>query len=164
MTEISMEEIEASEDTQKDRYLTFYMGDESYAIEIQYVIEIIGLQIITEIPELPDYIKGIINLRGRIIPVMDMRIRFKKPIVPYSERTCVIIVEIEGSSIGFIVDGVSEVITISEQDSVEQPQIGKSQGNKYIKKIGKVGNDVKLIIDCDKLVSMDELQDLNEMI
>jgi purine-binding chemotaxis protein CheW len=164
MTEVNSDVMEMEEDTQKDRYLTFSLGRESYGIEIRYVTEIIGLQAITDVPELPYYVKGIINLRGKIIPVMDMRLRFKKEQIPYNERTCIVIIDINELSVGLIVDGVSEVITILEQDIVEPPHVNKAMGNKFIKKIGKAGNDVKLLLDCEKLLSQDELQDLSEVV
>ncbi len=154
--------IEMEEDTQKDRFLTFYLGKESYGLEITYVTEIIGLQAITQIPELPDYIKGIINLRGNIIPVMDVNLRFKKEPQDYNDRTCVVVIQIKDQSIGLIVDRVAEVLTIVEQDVVDPPQMNKGLNNRYIKKIGKVGNDVKLILDCDKLLNEDELDEINE--
>ena len=162
MQEINNSAEEMEEDTQKGRYLTFSLGKESYGIEIQYVMEIIGIQSVTEIPELPDYVKGIINLRGRIIPVMDVRLRFKKEEKSYNDRTCIIVVDIKNISIGLIVDGVSEVLTIPEQDIVDPPEVNKGF-NRYIKKIGKVGNEVKLLLDCDKLLSEDELNDLDEV-
>jgi len=93
MTEMS--KAVKTENTQKDKYLTFLLGEETYAIEIKYVTEIIGIQPITQVPELPSYIKGIINLRGRIIPVMDVRLRFKKPPVEYNDRTCIIVIDID---------------------------------------------------------------------
>jgi len=153
---------ELEEDTLKNRYLTFSIGQEVYGIEIRYVIEIVGIQKITAIPELPQYVKGIINLRGKIIPVMDVRLRFKKEPKDYNDRTCVIVIDVKGTSIGLIVDTVSEVISIPEQDIVEPPQMNKGVSNKYIKKIGKVGNDVKLLIDCEKLLTEDELMDISE--
>ncbi|QHQ62752.1 chemotaxis protein CheW [Anaerocolumna sedimenticola] len=162
MEEINNSAVEMEEDTQKGRYLTFSLGKESYGIEIQYVMEIIGIQSITEIPELPDYVKGIINLRGKIIPVMDVRLRFKKEAKSYNDRTCIIVVDIKNISIGLIVDGVSEVLTIPEQEIVDPPEMNKGF-NRYIKKIGKVGNDVKLLLDCEKLLSEDELNDLDEV-
>ena len=156
------ENLEFEEDTQKSRYLTFSIGKETYGVEIKYVIEIIGIQTITEIPELPEYIKGIINLRGKIIPVMDVRIRFKKESIEYNDRTCVIIVDINDISIGLIVDKVAEVIIIPDQDIVEPPQMNKGNKNRYIKNMGKVGDDVKLLLDCEKLLTEDELEELNE--
>lgn len=146
------------EDTQKDKYLTFIIGRESYGIEVRYITEITGMQPITEVPELPGYINGIINLRGQIIPVMDVRIRFKKEPKDYTDRTCIIIVKIDHIQIGLIVDRVSEVITIPEEDVVEPPQTNVSIGGRYISKIGKVGSNVTLLLDCKKLVTEEEIE------
>lgn len=162
MADIVENTIEIEEDTQKDRFLTFSLGNESYGIDIKYVIEIIGIQAITEIPDLPEYVKGIINLRGKIIPVLDVRLKFKKEFREYNDRTCVIVVDIKEVSIGLIVDKVAEVITIPEEDMVDPPQMKKGLNNKFIKKIGKIGNDVKLLLDCEKLLTDEELEDLNE--
>lgn len=162
MADITNQEmLEQEEDTQKGRFLTFSLGKETYGIEIRYVTEIIGIQAITEIPELPEYIKGIINLRGKIIPVMDVRLRFKKEPRAYNDRTCVIVIDIKDISIGLIVDSVSEVLSIPEEDIVEPPQMNKGFNNRYIKKIGKVGSDVKLLLDCEKLLTEDELESLS---
>ncbi len=161
MADIVEKNIELEEDTQKGRFLTFSLDKESYGIDIKYVTEIIGIQDITEIPELPKYVKGIINLRGKIIPVMDIRLRFKKEAKEYNDRTCVIVVDIKDISIGLVVDSVSEVLTILEQDIVEPPQMNKNYNNRYIKNIGKVGNDVKLLLDCEKLLTDVELEDLS---
>lgn len=164
MTNLLDNNLEFEEDTQKDRYLTFVVGEECYGIEIRYVTEIIGMQAITVIPEIPDYVKGIINLRGKIIPVIDVRIRFKKEAKTYNDRTCVIVVDIKDFSIGLIVDSVAEVLTIPEQDIVDPPQINKGVYNRYIKKIGKVGTEVKLLLDCDKLLTDTELEVLSEVV
>ena len=144
------------EDTQKDQYLIFSVGEELYGIEIKYVTEIIGIQSITRVPELPDHIKGIINLRGRIIPVMDVRLRFKKEEVAYNDRTCVIVVDFRNISVGLIVDSVSEVLSIAENDIIPPPEL-TGAGSRYISGIGKVGNDVRLIINCDMLLNDDEV-------
>ncbi|SHO53275.1 chemotaxis protein CheW [Anaerocolumna xylanovorans] len=151
--------IEEEEDTQKDRYLTFQIGSEVYGIEIKYVTEIIGIQPVTEIPELPAYMKGIINLRGKIIPVMDIRLRFKKAPREYNDRTCVIVIDINALSIGLIVDSVAEVLTIPEEDIVSPPDV-KSGGNRFMKGIGKAGNEVKLILDCEHLLNEQEQENL----
>lgn len=153
MSEIfSQELLEQEEDTQKDRFLTFALGSDSYGIEICHVTEIIGIQPITEVPELPEYIRGIINLRGKIIPVMDVRLRFGKPFKDYDDRTCIIVIEIGDISIGLIVDSVSEVLSIPDTEIVPPPEMNKT-GNKYIKGIGKAGSDVKLLLDCEKLLN-----------
>lgn len=164
MTDLLDNNLEMEEDTQKDRYLTFVLGDECYGIEIRYVTEIIGIQAITVIPEIPEYVKGIINLRGKIIPVIDVRARFKKEGKEYNDRTCVIVVDIKEFSIGLIVDSVAEVLTIPEQDIVDPPQISKGASNRYIKKIGKVGNEVKLLLNCEMLLTESELENLNDVV
>lgn len=164
MTDAMDNIMEMEEDTQKGRFLTFALEKESYGIEIKYVTEIIGIQPITEIPELPKYVKGIINLRGKIIPVMDIRLRFKKESKEYNDRTCIIVVDIQEISIGLIVDTVSEVLVIPEEDIVDPPQMNKNFSNRYIKMIGKIGEDVKLLLDCEKLLTEDELEDINNVL
>ena len=164
MAEIIENYAEMEEDTLKDRYLTFLIEKESYGIEVRYITEIIGIQPIAKIPELPEYVKGIINLRGKIIPVMDVRLRFKKEPREYNDRTCIVVVDISDVSIGLIVDSVSEVLTIPEQDIVDPPSMNRGFNNRYIKKIGKVGNEVKLLLDCGKLLTEDELEIINDAI
>lgn len=161
---VEKESLDQEEDTQKDKFLIFSLGNDFYGIEIKHVTEIIGIQPITEVPQLPDYVKGIINLRGKIIPVMDVRLRFKKKPREYNDRTCVIVVDIKDISIGLIVDSVSEVLSIQEQNIVPPPTMNKGIQNRYIKGIGKVGNEVKLILDCEKLLTEDEIISLSETI
>jgi Chemotaxis signal transduction protein len=162
MTEPMMNDSLEQEDTQKGKFLTFLLCNEVYGIEIKYVTEIIGIQPITQIPDLPEYIKGIINLRGKIIPVMDVRLRFKKEYMEYNNRTCVIVIDIGNNSIGLIVDSVAEVMTIPEQDIVAPPDINKNT-NKYIKGIGKVANEVKLLLDCMRLLAEEETEILEQI-
>ena len=156
------ERLEQLEDTQKGKFLTFAMGKEMYGIEIQYVTEIIGIQSITEIPEFPEYVRGIINLRGKIIPVMDVRLRFKKPFREYTDRTCIVVIDTQDISIGLIVDSVSEVLSIRDEEIVPPPAINKGE-QKYIKGIGKIGSEVKLLLDCQKLLNDDEIQCLSNV-
>lgn len=143
------------EDTLGDRFLTFVLDKEIYGIELKFVTEIIGIQTITVIPDTPDYIRGIINLRGKIIPVMDVRLRFSKDLKEYTDRTCVIVVNIQDISVGLIVDSVSEVISIPEAEIVAPPEIGK-EGNKFIRGVGTSGNEVKLLLNCEKLLNYQE--------
>ncbi|MCW2278331.1 chemotaxis protein CheW [Heliophilum fasciatum] len=151
---------EIIEDTQKDKYLTFTLGNESYGVEIKFVTEIIGVQPITEVPEMPEYIKGIINLRGKIIPVMDVRLRFHKAFQEYNDRTCIVVIDVKDTSIGLIVDRVTEVLSIPDTEIVTPPEMSK--GNReYIKGVGKVGQEVKLILDCDKLLNEQEAEEIN---
>jgi purine-binding chemotaxis protein CheW len=164
MSEVLMDDLMVQqEETHKDKFLTFTLGKEYYGIEIKYVTEIIGIQPITEVPELPEYIRGIVNLRGKIIPVMDVRLRFKKEFKEYNDRTCIIVIDAENMLIGLIVDSVSEVLSIPGEDIVAPPDLNQSQ-NKYIKGIGKIGNDVKLILDCRTLISEEELDSISNSI
>jgi len=163
MAEIIEEDnLDLIEDTQKGKFLTFCLGNEFYGIEIKYVTEIIGVQPITEIPEMPEYIKGIINLRGKIIPVMDVRLRFRKPYREYNDRTCIVVIDIREVSIGLIVDSVSEVISIPDEEIVAPPNVTK-EGNRYIKGIGKVGSEVKLLLDSDKLLTETDLETIIDL-
>jgi len=148
------------EDTQKGKYLTFILGKEYYGIDIMYVTEIVGLQEISEVPEFPEYMKGIINLRGKIIPVMDVRLRFKKAPREYNDRTCIIVIDIDSASIGIIVDHVSEVVNIGDENIVPPPAINQIS-KKYIKGIGKNGESIILLLDCNSLLSMEEIEILN---
>jgi len=151
------------EDMLKDRYLTFSIGQEIYGVEVRYVIEIVGIKTIaeiTEIPELPEYVKGIINLRGKIIPVLDLRLRFRKEPKDYDDRTCVIVIDIMGKYVGLIVDSVAEVTTIPEEEVDEPPRLSKGFSNKCVKKIGKVGSEVRLLLDCEMLLSEDDIVEI----
>lgn len=150
------------EDTQHGRYLTFDLGGESFGIEISYVKEIVGMQPITSLPEVAAHVKGIINLRGMVIPVIDMSIRFGKELSAYSDRTCIVVVELEDLSVGLIVDQVSEVLSIDDGNIVPPPSMKTGAYNRYLKAIGKVGNDVKILLDCDKLFCEGELSDLKQ--
>jgi purine-binding chemotaxis protein CheW len=163
MSNVNEEELIEEEDTQKGKFLTFILGKEVYGLEIKFVTEIIGIQEITEIPELPDYIRGIINLRGKIIPVMDVRLRFKKTVIEYNDRTCIIVVDINDVSVGLIVDSVSEVLNIRDEDIVLPPDLNRGSSNRFIKGIGKVGEEVKLLLDCSKLLNNDEVETLEGM-
>ncbi|HOM02431.1 MAG TPA: chemotaxis protein CheW [Acetivibrio sp.] len=152
MTEILAHELELQqEETHKDKYLTFIVEKEYYGIEIRYVTEIIGIQSITEVPDLPKYVRGIINLRGKIIPVMDVRLRFGKELRQYDDRTCIIVIDAENIHVGLIVDSVCEVMSIPNEEISVPPDFNQSE-NKFVKGIGKVGNEVRLILDCEKLL------------
>jgi len=156
--------IMEEDNTQEGRFLIFSIENENYGIEIRYVTEIIGIQTITEVPELPEYVRGIINLRGKIIPVMDVRLRFRKKAMEYNDRTCIIVVEVLGMSVGLIVDSVSEVVTINESDISELPQMKQVSQNHYVKNIGKIGNEMRLLLDCEKLLTDEDIDNLNEIL
>lgn len=158
------EEAEQMEqqDTMSGRYLTFTVGEEAFGIEIRAITEIIGIQPINKLPETPEYIRGIINLRGRIIPVIDMRIRLKKEATAYTDRTCIIVIETQTFTAGLIVDKVAEVRTVGAENIVPPPEV-KGVSSRYISGIGKVDGEVKLLLDCEKLFGEEGAQQLQTL-
>lgn len=143
---------EGDEDAQKDKYLTFQIGKEVYGIEIRHVTEIIGIQKITEVPDMPDFVKGVINLRGQVIPVMDVRLRFRMEPREYDERTCVVVVRVNDTAVGLVVDTVNEVADIPESDISPPPKVSRGASSQYIQGMGKIGNQVKILLDVQKLL------------
>ncbi len=143
---------EEMEDTQEGKFLTFILLEEEYGIEIRYVTEIIGIQSITEVPDMPAFVKGVINLRGKIIPVMDVRKRFGSDERAYDNRTCIIVINIGSQAMGLIVDRVSEVLDIPENHIEPTPDLKRKKGNRFIKGMGKVGDKVKLLLDSERLI------------
>ena len=150
-------------DTQKGKYVTFKSGDEYFGLKIQYVNEIIVYQEITKIPESENYIKGLINLRGKIIPVIDVRLRFKQEPFEYTDRTCSIVVNVKNIVVGLIVEQIAEVVEIQEENIIPSPSVGKADKsqNKYVYAIGKVGDQVKLLLDPDRLLNDEEITALD---
>ncbi len=149
-----------NEDTQKDKYLTFHLAGEDYGIEIRFVIEIIGIQKITEVPDMPAFIRGVINLRGKVIPVMDVRARFGIEARDYDDRTCIIVVNIENTEVGLVVDEVSEVADIPAGNVEPPPRTGKSTGTRCIQGMGKTGEEVKILLDVKELLFNEEMLNL----
>lgn len=148
------------EDTQRGRYLMFALGAEDFGIEIKYVTEIIGMQPIMTLPEVPDFIKGVVNLRGKIIPVIDIRLKFKMQPIDYTDRTCIIVIDTDELSVGLIVDNVAEVIGIDDENVVPPPSVQTGAHNKYLQGIGKSGDKILLLLDCKKLFFSDDIQQL----
>lgn len=158
----------ADNDSQKDKYVTFKSGNEYFGIKIEYVNEIIVYQEITEIPETEEYIKGLINLRGKIIPVIDVRIRFKQEPFEYNDRTCIIVLNVKELVVGLIVEKIAEVVEITEGNILPNPKIGKADKsqNKYVYGIGKVGDEVKLLLDPERLLNDEDtalIEQVNDM-
>lgn len=153
MAEMTNEEL-LEEDTQKGKFMTFQAGKESFGISISYVNEIISMQPITALPESADYIKGLINLRGKIIPVIDVRIRFKLEPLEYTDRTCIIVIDVKDKVVGLIVEQIAEVNTIQDEDIVPPPALGgrEAEHNKYVYGLARTGESVKLLIDPEKLI------------
>ncbi len=144
------------EDTQSGKYLEFLIDSEVFGIPIKFVTEIIGMQAINALPEAPMYVKGIINLRGKIIPVIDMHRRLNRKDFEYTDRTCIVVVETGKISVGLIVDSVTEVLGIDEKDIVPASDINMTGSRGYLSGIGKVNGKVSLLLDCEKLFSEDE--------
>jgi len=143
------------------KYLTFSMADEEYGIGILKIKEIIGMMPITSVPQTPRFVKGVINLRGKVIPVVDLRLRFGMESIDYTERTCIIVVEIEGDSgnvmIGIVVDAVSEVLNIKGEDIEDTPTFGTKLNIDYILGLAKREGGVKILLDIDKVLSAEEI-------
>ncbi len=148
------------------KYLTFTMADEEYGIGILKIKEIIGMMPITTVPQTPNFVKGVINLRGKVIPVIDLRLRFGMEAIDYNDRTCIIVVEIEGSAstiqIGIVVDAVSEVLNVSTDDIEETPAFGTSLDTDYILGMAKMEGGVKILLDIDKVLNTDEISVLEQ--
>lgn len=151
--------------SQENKYVTFKSGNEYFGLRIQCVNEIIVYQEITQVPESEDYIKGLINLRGKIIPVIDVRVRFKQEPMPYTDRTCIIVISVKDIVVGLIVEKIAEVVEITEDNIIDSPTLGnedKSQ-NRYVYGIGKVGDSVKLLLDPEKLIKDDDWSILEQI-
>ncbi len=146
-----------NEDTQANKYLFFRIGKESYGIGIRHIIEIIEVQKISSVPDMPAYVKGVINLRGKVIPVVDLRLRFNLEERGYDDRTCTVVTEVDGTLIGFIVDTVEEVLEIPENQVEPAPKFRSASGkDRYIQGLGKVGEAVKILLDVEKIVREDD--------
>jgi purine-binding chemotaxis protein CheW len=141
-------------DTQADKYLLFYLGKEEYGVNIAQVTAIEELPKITAIPDMPHFVRGVINLRGKVISAIDLRLRFGLEEREYDDRTCIIIVKVAENTIGFIVDTVSEVHDIHESDIGSPPSFKSASGeNQYISGLAKQGEEVKIILDVQKIIS-----------
>jgi len=140
------------------KFLTFFLAGEEYGLEILKVQEIIGMMPITSVPRTPSFIKGVINLRGKIIPIVDLRLKLEMESKEQTEETCTIVVQANGVEVGLIVDKVSEVLDISEEDIEDAPSFGSSIQSDYILGIGKSEGRVKLLLDIDKVLSLQDTQ------
>ncbi len=135
------------------KFLTFFLGDEAYGLEILKVHEIIGMLPITRVPRTPTFIRGVINLRGKVIPVVDLRSKFSLPTVDDTEQTCVIVVEVGDVEMGIVVDRVSEVLTIASSEIDPAPSFGVAVNTDFILGIGKTGNKVTMLLDIRRVLS-----------
>lgn len=137
------------------RFLTFYIGAAIYGLELLHVIEIIKIQGITKIPNVPCYIKGIINLRGKIVPVIDVRVKFGQEEKEPDEKTCIIVVDIESMHVGLVVDSVSEVVSVDKSDLASPPSFSSNENNKYLQSVANLQDRIVLNIDCSRFFQSD---------
>ena len=148
------------------KYLTFSLANEEYGIGILKIKEIIGMMPVTTVPQTPEFVKGVINLRGKVIPVIDLRLRFGMDSINYTERTCIIVVEIDGASgtvqIGIVVDSVSEVLNIKADEIEDTPTFGTRLNTDYILGMAKMEGGVKILLDIDRVLSTDEIIELEK--
>ncbi len=148
------------------KYLTFTLNEEEYGIGILKVKEIIGMMPITSVPRTPEFVKGVINLRGKVIPVMDLRLKFNMGEIPYTDRTCIIVVEIDSQDstvlIGIVVDAVSEVLNIVEDEIEAAPTFGSNLDIDYILGMAKMEGGVKILLDIDRVLSAQEIKALDK--
>jgi purine-binding chemotaxis protein CheW len=143
------------------KYLTFYLAGEEYGLEILKVSEIIGLQPITRVPRMPEFVRGVINLRGKVIPITDLRMKFGMG-AEDSEDSCIIVVQMRGIQTGIVVDRVSEVVAIAEADIEDAPSFGSGIRTEFLLGIGKAGGRVKLLLDIDKVLATAEIAALQD--
>ena len=148
----------------KTKYLFFDLGDELYGINIMNVTEIIEMERITGIPDMPNYVKGVINLRGKVIPVMDLRLRFNMPEREYDDRTCIVVSAVDTASLGLIVDTVADVHALAAGDIEETPSFSGATRDHYVEGIGKVGDRVTVLIDARKVLQGEVLQAIQSQI
>lgn len=146
------------------KYLSFWTDNQLFGVPIADVVQIVGVQTVTELPETPAYMKGVINLRGSIIPIIDVRLRLGKPEKEYDERTCIIVTNIAEVLVGFVVDAVDEVANIDSSQISPPPQINNDYEATYVTGIAKRENDVVLLVNTRRLVGEDQLQSIYEAV
>jgi purine-binding chemotaxis protein CheW len=155
----------AKADLRAGKYLVFHLGEEEFGIQVQKVREIMGVQDVTQVPQTPPHVKGVINLRGKVIPVVDLRLKFNMPAREYTQRTCIIVVQIAGArgtmQMGVVVDGVSEVLNIAGADVEDTPSFGKEVEVPYVMGLAKLKGKVKILLDIDQVMTARDLARLD---
>ncbi|MCI8649691.1 MAG: purine-binding chemotaxis protein CheW [Anaerotruncus sp.] len=154
-TTVSIESTATRTDDLDGRFLTFYIGDVLYGIELANVIEIISVPLVTRVPGLPEYIKGIINLRGKVVSIIDVRLKFNQEERAYDGKTCIIVVTIHDMTVGLVVDSVAGVLSVDPNQSTPPPDLGVSCSDKYLKSIARVDGKIVMNIDCEKFFQSD---------
>ncbi len=158
-----MEAVAAKNTVDKEKFLTFNLGKEEYGIEIPKVREIIGLVESTTVPQTPDYIKGVINLRGKVIPVIDLRLKFSMPEVEYTQETCIIVVDVNSVQVGIIVDSVSEVMDIKRDEIEETTNIGQGIDTNFINGLSEKNGKIIILLNIEKVLSFEELEMVEQL-
>ncbi|MGE5644269.1 MAG: chemotaxis protein CheW [Acidobacteriota bacterium] len=155
-------------DHRPGKYLTFELGHEEFGIQVLRVREIMGIQDITAVPQTPAYVKGVINLRGKVIPVVDLRRKFGLPEIEYTQRTCIIVVQVGGAAgsllMGIIVDGVSEVLNLTAADIEDTPDFGEGVTTPYLLGMAKFKGKVKILLEIDEVLTSQELHGLESVL
>lgn len=153
-------------DERTGKYLTFQLASEEFGIRVLKVREIMGVQEITAVPQTPQHVKGVFNLRGKVIPVIDLRLKFGLPPAEYTQRTCIIVTQVSGERgatilMGIVVDGVSEVLNLAASEIEDTPDFGEDIGGEYLLGMAKVKGKVKILLDIDRILSSQDMQKLN---
>jgi purine-binding chemotaxis protein CheW len=158
----------AKPDERAGKYLTFVIGKEEFGVGVLKVREIMGIQDITAVPQTPAYLRGVINLRGKVIPVIDLRLKFGLPSVEYTQRTCIIVVQVKSGAavllMGIVVDEVSEVITMAPGDIEDTPDFGANVATNYILGMAKIKDKVKILLDINEVLTSQEIHGLEAVI
>jgi purine-binding chemotaxis protein CheW len=158
----------APADPRVGKYLTFQLASEEFGIRVLKVREIMGLQQITAVPQTPAHIKGVINLRGKVVPVIDLRLKFDLPAAEYTQRSCIIVTQVQGESaavmMGIIVDGVSEVLNLTASEIEDTPDFGEEVSGQYLLGMAKVKGKVKILLDIDRVLSTQELHKMHAIV
>jgi purine-binding chemotaxis protein CheW len=151
----------AKADPRAGKYLVFHLGEEEFGIQVQKVREIMGVQNITQVPQTPAHVKGVINLRGKVIPVVDLRLKFEMPAMEYTHRTCIIVVQVAGERgamlMGIVVDGVAEMLQVAGGEIEDTPNFGKEVEVPYVMGLAKIKGKVKILLDIDQVMTARDL-------
>lgn len=158
----------ARTDSRAGKYLTFQLASEEFGVGVLKVREIMGIQEITAVPQTPVHVKGVINLRGKVVPVIDLRLKFGLAAAEYTQRTCIIVAQLQGESgsilMGVIVDGVSEVLNLAASEIEDAPDFGDEAAGQYLLGMAKVKGKVKILLDIEKVLSNQELAGLDKIL
>ncbi len=168
MTTTANDIAAAQADARAGKYLTFQLASEEFGIRVLKVREIMGIQEITAVPQTPAHIKGVINLRGKVVPVVDLRLKFGVAAADYTQRTCIIVTQVQGESgpvmMGIVVDGVSEVLNLTGAEIEDTPDFGEEISGGYLLGMAKVKGKVKILLDIDRVLSTQDMHNLHAIL